>query len=146
MFEDSCKGRFDLYDSRKQGWTITIELAGKDSLDGTSKIVLELEGYNPYTDIPPHHETSPSRIRWIREPDGWNEWSYYREGGPPSIESRRYDTVLGVLPALDAPLEQLSPVICPGTYLVLGHDDRKPHRVLDAPVSFVFASYTDYGQ
>lgn len=145
MFKDNIRGQFDLHDSRKQGWTITVVFVGKDKTHGVSMVVLELEGYNPYTDIPPHHETSPTRIRWIREPDEWNNWAYH-EGVKYGPNNRKYGTVLGVLPALDAPLEQLSPVICPGTYLVLGHSDGRPTHTLDSPISSVSATYMDYGQ
>lgn len=157
MLEDKFKDRFDLYESRNLGWTIAIELAGKDSSDGTSRIVLELDGYNPY--FVSDFKDSPPQIRWIREPDSWKEREYpqvirsgiksrkrgYPQGIRSGPSSRKYDTVLGVLPAQDASMDKLSPVIIPGTYLVLGHFGGKPPRVLDAPISAVSASYTDYG-
>ncbi len=141
MFNHTIHGGFDIHDSRKKGWTITIELERPDP-DGVKTIQLELDANDPYA--APHHGREPAVIYWIRQPDEWNEWSYH-DGVKHGPHHTKYHTVLGVLPARDADLSQLSPVICVRKFLVLANPDENVTHIFEVPIASVCADYVDFG-
>lgn len=134
---------FDLYDSRKIGWHLDICFAQSDPLDGVDRLEVELDGNNPYTS--PHYGREPAHIYRFLHPQEWASWQEGKGAVPAGHGKYRYSYILGVLPAPDAPLAALSPIIRKGTFLVLGNQDGTERRRFWFPIISITQWYVDRG-